>query len=444
MAPHAGSPAKDSAAAPLRPAVAALSLDARQVAARFLGVRGATEALANGLSPEDCTTQSMPDASPVKWHLAHTSWFFETFLLQPLLPDYRPFRDEFGYLFNSYYDAVGPRHPRPQRGLLTRPSLDEVVAYRRHVNDQVLRLIADHGPLAASSHAVFELGLQHEQQHQELIVTDLKHLLSCNPLRPAYRARPLRSTANVKAMQWSGYPEGVRVLGKQGEGFCFDNELPAHRQFLEPFELGSRLVTNGEYLEFMEDGGYARPELWMSDGWAERQAQDWQAPLYWEKHGHRWFVFTLSGRLELDADEPVCHVSWYEADAYARWAGARLPSEFEWEVAAQEASQGGNFVETGRLHPAAVAAFRPDWGPTQLFGDAWEWTGSAYRPYPGYRPVPGAIGEYNGKFMVNQFVLRGGSCATPQSHIRATYRNFFPPSARWQFTGIRLARDVRS
>lgn len=441
MAPDAGHPGTDHGAAPLRPAASALSLEARQVGARFLAVRGATEALASGLSPEDCTAQSMPDASPVKWHLAHTTWFFETFLLRQSLPDYRPFREEFDYLFNSYYDAVGPRHPRPQRGLLTRPPLEEVVAYRRHVNDCVLGLLAEKAPLPGPVQAVLELGLQHEQQHQELILTDLKHLLSCNPLRPAYRPRPLRNAANVKALHWFAYAEGVRVVGNDGTGFCFDNELPAHRQFLERFELASRLVTNGEYLDFIEDGGYSRRELWMSDGWAEKEAQGWRAPLYWEKQGHRWFVFTLSGRLELDPDEPVCHVSWYEADAYARWAGARLPTEFEWEVAALEGSQGGNFVEAGRLHPAPVAAFRPDWGPAQLFGDTWEWTGSAYRPYPGFRPVAGAIGEYNGKFMVNQFVLRGGSCVTPQSHIRATYRNFFPPAARWQFTGIRLARD---
>lgn len=420
-----------------------LSLEARQAGSRFLGVRGTTESLVSGLTPEDCTVQSMPDASPVKWHLAHTTWFFENFLLVPGIPDYRLFREEFGYLFNSYYDAVGPRHPRPERGLLTRPPLEEVIAYRRHVNDAIVRMLSEQWPLTPAAVEVLELGLQHEQQHQELILTDLKHALSRSPLKPAYRPQPFAAPAKLKPIQWFSYSEGVRRIGHVGDGFHFDNEAPAHRQFLEPFEIASRLVTNGEYLEFIEDRGYARPELWMADGWATARADDWTMPLYWERDGRRWMIYTLSGMRELDLDEPVCHVSWYEADAYARWRNARLPTEAEWEVAALDAAQGGNFAESGRLHPAPlVSALRADWGPAQLFGDAWEWTNSAYLPYPGFRPSPGALGEYNGKFMVNQFVLRGGSCATPQSHIRATYRNFFPPHARWQFSGIRLARNV--
>jgi len=421
-----------------------LSLEARQAGSRFLGVRGTTESLVSGLTAEDCTVQSMPDASPVKWHLAHTTWFFENFLLMPAIADYRPFREEFGFLFNSYYDAVGPRHPRPERGLLTRPPLEEVIAYRRHVNDAIVRMLSEHWPLTPAAIDVLELGLQHEQQHQELILTDLKHALSRNPLKPQYRPQPFATPAKLKSIQWFSYSEGVRRIGHVGDGFHFDNEAPAHRQFLEPFEIASRLVTNGEYLEFIEERGYARPELWMSDGWDAARAGDWTMPLYWERDGRRWMIFTLSGLRELDLDEPVCHVSWYEADAYARWREARLPTEAEWEVAALDAAQGGNFAESGRLHPSpVVSSLRADWGPAQLFGDAWEWTNSAYLPYPGFRPSADALGEYNGKFMVNQFVLRGGSCATPQSHIRATYRNFFPPHARWQFSGIRLARDPR-
>ncbi|MEO8038789.1 MAG: ergothioneine biosynthesis protein EgtB [Betaproteobacteria bacterium] len=421
-----------------------LSLEARQAGSRFLGVRGATEALASGLTPEDCIVQSMPDASPVKWHLAHTSWFFETFLLAPNVVDYRPFRDEYAYLFNSYYESIGPRQPRPERGMLTRPPLDEVIAYRRHVNDAVVRLLSEQWPLSPGALAVLEMGLQHEQQHQELILTDLKHLLSRSPLKPAYRSQPMAIPAKVKPIQWFAYSEGVRRVGHVGDGFHFDNEAPAHRQFMEPFEIASRLITNGEYLEFIEAGGYRRPDLWMADGWAAVQAGEWSMPLYWQQDARRWLIFTLSGLQELDLDEPVCHVNWFEADAYARFLGARLPTEAEWEVAALDAAQGGNFAESGRLHPAPVqSALRADWGPAQLFGDVWEWTGSAYLPYPGYAPAAGALGEYNGKFMVNQFVLRGGSCATPQSHIRATYRNFFPPHARWQFSGIRLARSPR-
>jgi len=405
--------------------------------ARYAGVRSATEALSRPLTAEDCGVQSMPDASPTKWHLAHTSWFFETFVLRPEIPGYRPFHPQFGYLFNSYYESVGDRHARPQRGVLSRPTLDEVYSYRAHV-DAAMTAYLDG---AAAVPALVELGLQHEQQHQELILTDIKHAFWCNALRPAYREPGAMATPPAPPLSWMAFPAGIRAVGADGSGFAYDNELPRHRVFVEPFELASRLVTNAEYLAFIADSGYRRPELWLSEGWETVRAMDWRAPLYWEQRGDEWQVMTLHGMRAIDGAEPVCHVSYYEADAYARWAGARLPSEFEWEVAAAAEPITGNFVESGRLHPAAASNGR---GLSQLFGDAWEWTASAYAPYPGYRTPAGAVGEYNGKFMCNQLVLRGGSCVTPQSHIRASYRNFFPASARWQFSGIRLARSVLS
>ncbi|MCW5626152.1 MAG: ergothioneine biosynthesis protein EgtB [Burkholderiales bacterium] len=430
---------------PPRPAASVLSIEARQAGSHFLGIRGATEALAAGLSPEDCALQSMPDASPVKWHLGHTAWFFETFLLQAHVPDYRPFREGFDYLFNADYDHLGPRLPAERRGLQSRPTLEEVVLYRRHVNDGVVRLLSDQWPLPSTATAVLEFGLQREQQYQERLLADLKHLFSLNPARPAYRSVPLPVTSAVKPLQWYAYPEGLRRIGHGGDGFAFDNEGGAHRQFLEPFEIASRLITNGEFLAFMEDGGYERPELWMADGWKTVLANDWFAPLYWSREGRKWMAFTLSGLREVDLDEPVCHVSWYEADAFARWSGVRLPTEGEWEIAALDAAQGGNFVESGRFHPAPLmATLRADWGPAQLFGDTWEWTGSAHLPYPGYRPTDTVPGDLGRKFMANLFVLRGGSCATPQSHIRATYRHFLPSDARWQFSGIRLARTPKA
>jgi ergothioneine biosynthesis protein EgtB len=397
------------------------------LSARYAAVRAQTEALAARLTVEDCALQSMPEASPVKWHLGHTSWFFETFVLERALSGFRPFRAEFRALFNSYYVGVGPRHPRPERGLLSRPSLQEVLAYRASVDERMQAVLGD-GRVAG----LIELGIHHEQQHQELVLTDVKHLLSRNPLHPAYaewaadsaggRAAPLRFTA---------FPEGVRQIGHEGSGFAFDNETPRHRVYLRGYAVADRLVTNGEYREFIDDGGYRRPELWLSEGWEARQAQGWCAPLYWSGDGAH---FTLQGLRPIDPEEPVVHVSFYEAEAYARWAGARLPGEAEWEIAAEHAPRAGNFLEAGRLRPAA--------GCPQFFGDAWEWTTSTYGPYPGYRAAEGAVGEYNGKFMVNQYVLRGGSCATPASHIRASYRNFFPAAARWQFSGIRLARDA--
>jgi ergothioneine biosynthesis protein EgtB len=382
----------------------------------------------------------MPDASPAKWHLAHTSWFFETFVLEKTIPGYRPFHAAFRALFNSYYNSVGEQFPRPERGLLTRPSLEQVRSYRDYVDRRMSLLLADRSVTASVANA-FEVGLHHEQQHQELILTDVKHLLSCNPLEPAYSECPLPPAADAKPLAWHAYGEGVREIGHDGCGFAFDNETPRHRVFLHAFEIASRAVTSGEFVAFIEAGGYQRSEFWLSDGWATVRRRGWSAPLYWRRREGDWYVFTLSGLRPLRSEEPVCHVSFYEADAFARWAGARLPSEAEWEVAAAEAPRTGNFVEDGLLHPKWTSTV--DDAPAQLFGDVWEWTHSAYGPYPGYLPPDGAFGEYNGKFMSNQMVLRGGSCVTPRSHIRASYRNFFYPGDRWQFSGIRLARDLR-
>jgi ergothioneine biosynthesis protein EgtB len=414
---------------------------APDLAAQYRAVRQATEALCEPLAVEDYVLQSMPDASPAKWHLAHTAWFFETFVLSPHRAGYRPFHPQFAVLFNSYYNAVGPRWPRPQRGLLSRPTVAEVYRYRAYVDEQmaalfepapadVLRRVAD----------VVVLGLNHEQQHQELLLTDLKHALAANPLQPVYRETAPQG-GKPPALEWHTFPAGVVWLGHDGDGFAFDNESPRHRAFLEGFRLANRLVTNGEYLAFIEDGGYERPELWLSDGWAARQVHGWTAPLYGEREGGDWTTMTLAGPRPVDAGEPVCHVSYYEADAFARWAGARLPTEAEWETVAATVPVAGHFAEAGHYHPAAAVA-ADDRGPIyQLYGDVWQWTASPYVAYPGYAPPAGALGEYNGKFMCNQMVLRGASCATPRSHARRSYRNFFPPEARWQFTGIRLARD---
>jgi ergothioneine biosynthesis protein EgtB len=404
------------------------------LAHRYESIRADTMALAAPLSAEDCALQSMPDASPVKWHLAHTTWFFETFILEAHEAGFHPFDPAFRVLFNSYYNAVGPKHPRPERGLLSRPSLDEVRAYRAQVDARMQPLLetAAGSPLAG----LIELGLQHEQQHQELIVTDVKHLLSRNPTHPVYRSYP-QVAADAAPLAWIAQGEGLRHVGHAGEGFAFDNEGPRHRAFVEAFELASRPVTNGEYMAFMEDGGYARPELWLSEGWNTVIEQGWQAPLYWQRGAGAWRAFTLGGMLPVEAAEPVTHVSYFEADAYARWAGARLPTEAEWECVAEAEAIAGNLADSGRFHPLPAKCAD---GVAQLYGDVWEWTQSPYGPYPGFRPAAGAVGEYNGKFMCNQYVLRGGSCATPAGHIRASYRNFFPASARWQFSGIRLAR----
>jgi len=380
---------------------------------RFQMVRDAGVALTAGLSAEDCQIQSMPDVSPAKWHLAHTSWFFETFLLTPLLPGYRTPDPAYNVLFNSYYVGVGDRHPRAQRGLLSRPSLAQVYDYRRHVDAEMLRLI-DTVPEAAWRNLV-GLGLHHEQQHQELILMDIQHVLSCNPLEPAYRALE-PAPPRAASIEWLAFPGGLQMIGHDGEGFAFDNEGPRHRTWLEPFEIADRLVTAREYRAFIEDGGYRRPELWLSDGWSMVETEGWTAPLYWQEDDGAWTRFSLSGRQPINPDEAVLHVSFYEADAYARWAGCRLPTEAEWEVAAMRGSL------------------------RQTYDVGWQWTASAYTGYPGFAPAAGAVGEYNGKFMVNQMTLRGGSLATPEDHTRATYRNFFPPSARWAFTAIRLAR----
>jgi ergothioneine biosynthesis protein EgtB len=404
---------------------------------RFNEVRTATEQLCQPLATEDYVLQSMPDASPAKWHLAHTTWFFETFILAPLGD--APFHPRYGYLFNSYYNAVGERHARPQRGMLSRPTVQEVYRYRDHVNERIRSRIVG-GALSAEALAVVELGLHHEQQHQELLLTDIKHALAQNPLRPAYRERAARVGAQAAApIRWCSYDEGVRAIGHQGAGFSFDNELPRHQVFQQRFQLADRLVSAGEYLAFMSDDGYHRPELWLSDGWSAAREGSWEAPLYWEKQGEAWSAFTLHGLVPIELDAPVCHLSYYEADAFARWAGARLPTEAEWEIAAEKAAIQGNFVESGALCPTPDAGGSA--GPRQLFGDVWEWTASSYSAYPGYAPPAGALGEYNGKFMCNQLVLRGGSCVSPASHLRASYRNFFPPGARWQLSGLRLAKD---
>jgi ergothioneine biosynthesis protein EgtB len=405
---------------------------------KYLAVRQTSLQLCAPLSVEDHSLQPMPDASPAKWHLAHTTWFFETFVLSQYMEDYRPFQAEFRNLFNSYYNAVGDRPLRALRHTLSRPGLDEVHAYRDYVDQAMSRFRSD--DITSEVVDLVTLGINHEQQHQELIITDVKNGLWTNPLRSAYRA-PLEdheagSRAQALPLVWRSFAGGVQAIGFEGEGFKFDNEGPRHEVYLEPFRLASRLTTNAEYLEFMGDGGYGRAELWLSDGWDCIHNNQWNAPLYWEQRDGEWWHYTIEGMKPLTMNRPVCHVSYYEADAFARWAGARLATEFEWEVAANSCPAEGNLLETGALHPRAAELAG---SLTQVFGDVWEWTGSAYLPYPNFKPAAGAVGEYNGKFMCNQMVLRGGSCATPQSHIRATYRNFFPPHARWQFMGIRLA-----
>jgi ergothioneine biosynthesis protein EgtB len=389
------------------------------IADRYVRVRTNTESLAQPLSAEDQTVQSMPDVSPTKWHRAHVTWFFETFVLGKV-PGYEVFDSTFAYLFNSYYEAVGPRHPRPQRGLVTRPGVAEVEQYRRHVDAAMGMLLA--GDVEENARYLVELGLHHEQQHQELVLMDIKHVFSCNSLLPAYAPNGPHPCPGGTASSsgWTSHDGGLAEIGFAGDGFAFDNETPRHPVAVVPFELRRGLVTNGEWLEFMADGGYQRPELWLSDGWYAVNAGSWVAPLYWRDDAATgsWSEFTLSGPMPVDPERPVSHISHYEADAFARWAGGRLPTEAEWEIAATAG------------------------GLNQAFGEVWQWTGSAYLPYPGFNTAPGAVGEYNGKFMVNQHVLRGSSCMTPAGHERATYRNFFPSAARWACSGMRLARDL--
>jgi ergothioneine biosynthesis protein EgtB len=409
--------------------------------AAYTRVRAATEALCSTLETEDYVIQAMPDVSPAKWHLAHVSWFFETFLLRPHLKGYRPVDERYAVLFNSYYNAVGPQFSRPERGTLSRPTVAQVYAYRAHVDEAMLRLLEGLAPEQAAALApLVTLGIHHEQQHQELLLTDLKYNLAVNPLRPAYHQRAI-PTAPAAPLTWRAFAGGIVQVGHAGEGFAFDNEFPRHRVLLEPFCLASRPVTNAEYLAFMDGGGYATPALWLSQGWAAVQRERWEAPLHWERVDGQWHHFTLAGLVPVDGDAPVSHVSFVEAEAFAHWAGARLPSEEEWEHALGQLPMEGNLADSG-LHQPVSSGLAPEaGGMRQAFGDVWEWTRSAYLPYPGYRQAEGAVGEYNGKFMLGQMVLRGGSCATPASHIRGTYRNFFYPPDRWQFTGLRLAKD---
>ena len=411
---------------------------------QYRAVRSFTEKICVPLQPEDYVIQSMPDASPAKWHLAHTSWFFETFLLKPHQASYNSPHPQYDFLFNSYYNTIGERHCRPKRGLISRPTVEDTYAYRAYVDTHMATLLSEaDAETLATIEPLLTLGLHHEQQHQELMVTDLKHLFFDNPLCPVYLPRRDPPVAPVSALEWIGFPEGLREIGWDGSAFAFDNELPRHKEYLPAFALGSRLVTNGEYREFIEAGGYERPEFWLSEGWNVAQSAGWSAPLCWWNRKGEWLEFTLAGMEPLRQDVPVCHVSLFEADAYARWAGARLATEAEWETASATVPLCGNFAESGRFHPAPLNTADEHSGQlSQMFGDLWEWTRSQYTPYPGYAPPPGALGEYNGKFMCNQFVLRGGSCATSHSHMRPTYRNFFPPDARWQFTGIRLAKDL--
>jgi len=405
--------------------------------ADYRRVRQRSHDICAPLETEDYVIQTFQDVSPPKWHLAHTAWFFETFLLAPFQPDYQPFHPQFAYLFNSYYETVGTFWPRPQRGLLARPTVGEIYEYRAYVDEAMATLLENvNESVWGDVQARVTLGLNHEQQHQELLLTDIKHIFAHNPLRPVYRDVATTVVESIPPVQWLEFPGGVHEIGYEGDGFAFDNELPRHKVYVEPFHLASRLVTNGEYLAFMEDGGYQQAQHWLSDGWVAVKQRGWRHPLYWEQRDGEWWQMTLSGMRHLALDEPVCHVSFYEADAYARWAGKRLPTETEWELAARDVAIVGNLYDASQLHP------RPAYGEErlqQMYGDVWEWTQSPYIAYPGYKAPAGALGEYNGKFMCNQLVLRGGSCVTPDDHIRPSYRNFFFGPDRWQFTGLRLA-----
>jgi ergothioneine biosynthesis protein EgtB len=406
----------------------------RSLADAYTAVRSLTLELCRGLAAEDMVVQSMPDASPAKWHLAHTSWFFEHFVLEPQVPGYRVFHPDYGYLFNSYYNTVGAMHPRPARGLLSRPLVAEVLRYREHVDGHLLELIGRRKDDAVLT-ALITLGLNHEQQHQELLLMDIKHLFSLNPLKPAWRESPRPAAQKPGPLKYLPQPGGLFPIGHGGEDFAFDNETPRHQELIPDHAIATRPVSNAEYREFIRAGGYRTSELWLSDGWTTVQREGWDRPLYWS--ADMTAEFTLGGMREIETGAPVVHVSYYEADAYARWAGARLPTEAEWESLAAEQSVTGNFMDSGLFQPASSATD----GLTQLYGDVWEWTASPYMAYPGFKPLAGSLGEYNGKFMANQLVLRGGCCVTPVGHLRASYRNFFYPHQRWQFSGLRLAKD---
>jgi ergothioneine biosynthesis protein EgtB len=421
----------------------ASSTRAESLLARFHEIRNFTNALCANLEPEDFVVQSMPDVSPTKWHLAHTTWFFETFILKKFVSEYHAEVPEYAYLFNSYYNAAGDMHRRDLRGLISRPTVRDAQRYRASIDAHIDNLLSDADEdLIDQIEPILILGFHHEQQHQELLVTDIKHVFAQNPLYPVFRERQIDiATPKPAPMRFLDFEETTVEIGHDGSGFSYDNESPRHRALVPAFSIASRPVTNGEYIAFIEDNGYARPEFWLSLGWMTVSEHGWQAPLYWVKRDGAWWNVTLSGFRPVDESEPVTHISYFEADAFANWAGARLPTEFEWERAASDYPVEGNFVENEAFHPRPAPASVQARDLHQMFGDVWEWTRSAYSPYPGYRAAPGALGEYNGKFMCNQYVLRGGSCATSRTHIRRTYRNFFQPEKRWQFTGIRLARD---
>jgi len=427
-----------------KPAAAKKLSRTESLLARFHQVRDFTTGLSRNLEAEDCVVQSMPEVSPTKWHLAHTTWFFETFILKKWVAGYRDVVPEYAYLFNSYYNAAGTMHRRDLRGLISRPTVEETQRYRTEVDSHMDDLVSSADEKRFREiEPILTLGIHHEQQHQELLITDIKHVFAQNPLYPVFRERqPSQGYGSTGKIDFVEFDEATIEIGHDGDGFSYDNEGPQHRALILPFSLANRLIANGEYLKFMADNGYSRSEFWLSLGWTTVNEQNWRAPLYWIERNGEWWNFTLSGLRQIDPSEPVTHLSYFEADAYANWAGARVPTEFEWERAAAKIDIDGNFVETERFHPSALSEPPQDRQLAQMFGDVWEWTRSSYSPYPGYRAGPGALGEYNGKFMCNQYVLRGGSCATSRTHIRKTYRNFFQPDKRWQFTGIRLARDL--
>jgi ergothioneine biosynthesis protein EgtB len=420
------------------------SSPAEKLLARFHEVRNFTARLSENLAPEDCVVQSMPEVSPTKWHLAHTTWFFETFILKKWVPGYRDAVSEYAYLFNSYYNAAGAMHRRDLRGLISRPTVAETRKFRASIDADIADLVSNADEkLFREIEPILTLGIHHERQHQELLITDIKHVFAQNPLYPVFQRRNIgNDKIDIDPMKFVEFDEATVEIGHNGDGFAYDNEGPRHRALVLPFSVANRLITNREYLQFMADNGYSRSEFWLSLGWTTVNEQNWRAPLYWIERDGEWWNFTLSGLRKVDPSEPVTHLSYFEADAYANWAGARLPTEFEWEHAAAKIDIDGNFVESETFHPQALRTQAKDRDLAQMFGDVWEWTRSSYSPYPGYHAGPGALGEYNGKFMCNQYVLRGGSCATSRAHIRKTYRNFFQPDKRWQFTGIRLARDL--